>query len=55
MVRDALLTSVMCFSPLDNFQTNQESTVPKQSSPLSALSLIPFTLSNIHFILVAEK
>src|SRR5690554_3218974 len=55
MVRLALVISVRCSSPPVIFQTSQLSTVPKQTSPLSAFSLAPSTWSNIHLILVAEK
>src|SRR5699024_822962 len=37
------------------FHINQVSTVPNNNLPSSANFLAPFTLSNIHFIFVAEK
>ena len=54
-VREALETSVTCFSPLVSCQTSQLSTVPNRSCPFSAFSLAPGTLSRIHLILVPEK
>ena len=55
MVREAFDTSVTCTSPLVRFHTSQLSTVPKRSSPFSALSRAPGTFWSIQRILVAEK
>ena len=55
IVRDALVTSVMWHLPLVSFHTSHESMVPKHRSPRSARSRMPFTLSRIHLIFVAEK
>ena len=53
--REALVTSVIWSLPSVIFQISQESIVPHTSSPASARSLAPSTLSKIHFTLVAEK
>ena len=55
MVLEALVTSVRCKPSLDNLLTKKESIVPNLSFPASASLLAPSTLSNIHFIFVAEK
>ena len=55
MVREQLEKSEMCSRPPVRFQMSQESTLPKSSSPFSARSRAPGTLSSIHFILVPEK
>jgi 16S rRNA U1498 N3-methylase RsmE len=55
MVREALEQSVTWALPPVRFQMSHESTVPNSSSPLSARSRAPGTLSSIHFILVPEK
>ena len=55
IVREALVTSVMCVAPPVSFQTSQVSMVPKASSPASALALAPGTLSRIQATLVPEK
>ena len=55
MVRLALVRSVTCTLPPVSFQTSHASTVPNKSSPASAFSRAPGTLSKIHLILVAEK
>ena len=55
MVRLAFVTSVAWTCPYVRVQTSQLSTVPKASSPLSACSRAPGTLSRIHLILLAEK
>ena len=55
IVREALLTSVTCVSPLVSIQISQLSTVPKRSLPASALSLAPGTFSSIQRIFVALK
>ena len=53
-VRDALVTSVRCsarsrsFAPPVRFQISQVSIVPASSSPFSARSRAPGTLSRIH-------
>ena len=54
-VRDALVTSVACTAPPVSFQRSAESTVPNASSPRSARSRAPFTLSSIQRTLVALK
>jgi len=41
--------------PLVSFHTSQVSTVPKASSPFSALALAFGILSSSHWILLAEK
>ncbi len=55
MVRLALVRSVTCTLPPVSFQISHVSTVPNKSSPASAFSRAPGTLSKIHLILVAEK
>src|SRR5436190_13354970 len=55
IVRDAFDASVTCAFPPVNFQISHESTVPNASSPASARSRAPFTLSNNHCTLVPEK
>ncbi len=55
MVREQLEKSEMCSRPPVRFQMSQESTLPKSSSPFSARSRAPGTLSSIHLILVPEK
>ena len=55
IVRDALVTSVMCVAPLVSFQTSQLSMVPKASLPASALARAPGTLSRIQATLLPEK
>jgi hypothetical protein len=55
MVREALVTSVTCSRPPVSFQIIQESMVPKASSPRSARSRTPSTLSSSQRILVPEK
>ena len=55
IVREALLTSVTCTSPLVSFQISQLSIVPKASSPRSACSRAPLTWSRIHCSFVPEK
>ena len=57
-VRLALLTSVMCRPPLVppvRFQMHQVSMLPNSTSPRSARSRTPSTLSRIHLILGPEK
>ena len=55
IVRDALLTSVMCVESLVSFHTSQLSMVPNASLPASALARAPGTLSRIHATLLPEK
>jgi len=55
MVRDALEWSVLWDLPAVRHQMSHVSTVPKRSSPFSARSLAPGTLSSIHLSLVPEK
>jgi hypothetical protein len=55
MVRDALLTSVMCVLPLVSFHTSQLSIVPNASLPELAFSRAPGTLSRIQRTLLPEK
>ena len=55
IVRDALVTSVMCVAPLVSCHTSQLSMVPKASLPASALALAPGTLSRIQATLLPEK
>ena len=55
MVRAAFVTSVTWVFPPVRFQTSHESTVPKRSSPFSALSLAPETFSRIQRTFVALK
>ena len=55
MVREALVTSVAKIPPLVSLYISHVSTVPKRTSPLSAFSLAPGTLSSIHLIFVALK
>ncbi len=55
IVREALLTSVMCTAPLVSFQTSHESTVPNASLPASARARAPGTLSRIQRTLLPEK
>ena len=55
IVRDALVTSVMCVAPLVSCQTSQLSMVPKASSPASARARAPGTLSRIQATLLPEK
>ena len=55
IVRDALLTSVMCRAWPVSFQISHVSTVPKASLPASARARAPGTLSRIQRILLAEK
>lgn len=57
-VRDALVTSVTCRPPSlppVRFQSTQVSIVPKASSPFSARSRAPSTLSRIQAIFGPEK
>ena len=55
IVLEALDTSVTWTLPPVRFQTSHESTVPKRSSPFSALSLAPGTFSRIQRIFVPLK
>jgi hypothetical protein len=55
IVRDALLTSVMCRARPVSFHTSHESTVPNASLPASARAFASGTLSRIQRILLAEK
>ena len=55
IVREALVTSVTWAAPPVSFQMSQVSTVPNKSSPRSARSRAPSTLSRIHLIFVALK
>ena len=55
IVREALVTSVTWAAPPVSFQMSQVSTVPNKSSPRSARSRAPSTLSKIHLIFVALK
>ena len=55
MVRLAFVGSVAWTSPPVSTQISQVSTVPKSSSPASARSRAPATLSKIQRILLAEK
>ncbi|MNS78897.1 hypothetical protein D3C72_1125310 [compost metagenome] len=55
IVRDALLQSVLCTAPPVNCQISQVSTVPKASSPRSAIWRAPGTWSSSHASLVPEK
>ena len=55
MVREALEWSVTWALPPVRFQISQLSTVPAHSSPRSARSRTPGTLSRIQRILVPEK
>ena len=55
IVRQAFETSVTWTSPPVSFQMSQLSTVPKASSPFSARSRTPSTLSSSQTILLAEK
>jgi len=50
-----LLASVACTFPPVSRQSRKESTVPKASSPASALARVPGTLSSSQAILLAEK
>ncbi len=55
MVRLAFVGSVACTSPPVSTHTSHVSTVPNTSSPASARSRAPPTLSSSHLILLAEK
>ena len=55
MVREALVASVTWARPAVRFQARKLSTVPKHSSPFSALSRAPGMLSSIHCSFVPEK
>ena len=55
MVREALLGSVTCSAPPVSFQISQVSMVPKASSPRSARSRAPGTLSSSQRSLLPEK
>ncbi|KAF1068370.1 MAG: hypothetical protein GAK39_03454 [Variovorax sp.] len=55
MVREALLTSVTCLRPPVSCHISQLSMVPKASSPRSACSRAPGTLSSSQRSLVPEK
>ncbi len=55
IVREALVTSVMCVASLVSCQTSQLSMVPNASFPASARARAPGTLSRIHAILLPEK
>ena len=54
-VRLAFVASVMCSSPPVRLYTSQESMVPKASSPFSARSRAPSTLSSSHRTFVPLK
>ena len=54
-VRAAFETSVTWWRPPVRFQTSQDSTVPKHSSPASARSRAPAMWSSIQAIFVAAK
>ena len=54
-VRDAFVASVACTLPPVSFQSSHVSIVPASSSPRSARTRAPSTLSRIHAIFVAEK
>ena len=54
-VRAALVASVTCSFPPVSFQIRKLSTVPNNSSPASARSRAPSTLSSTQFSLVPEK
>ena len=55
IVRDALVTSVMCVESLVSCHTSQLSMVPNASLPASARARAPGTLSRIHATLLPEK
>ena len=55
IVREQLEKSEMCSRPPVRFQMSQESTLPKSSSPCSARSRAPGTLSSIQLDLGAGK
>ena len=56
IVRDALLTSVMCVAPLVSFQTSQLSIVPNASSPgLGLVRARPGRCRESSAILLPEK
>jgi hypothetical protein len=55
MVREALVASVACTLPPVSRHSRKESMVPNASSPRSAASLAPATLSSSHATLVPEK
>ena len=55
MVREALLGSVLCTAPPVSCHTSQVSTVPKASSPRSAIWRAPGTWSSSQDSLVPEK
>ncbi len=54
-VREAFVGSVTCAAPPVSFQTSQESTVPKHSSPPSARERRPSTCSSSQASFVPEK
>src|SRR5699024_724339 len=58
IVREALVTSVTCtppFGPPVRFHSSHESVLPNSSSPASAFSRAPSTLSRIHLTFGPEK